>query len=258
MGVLVHIPKKQVSAIQAISIKNQRDSLHFVSNHSQSTAPNYYTTSRNAFLFNPGGVYGSSNDLLFYTVNYAFTKNISVGLSSTPILLPAALNLRGNFQIGHEFYLGLTAIAGDLTYFDSKTYLLSGIITLTYGNERRNFSFFGGYGNFNNWILPRRNRRTGITTTGNYYVSRNSSFAGAAFLSIFPKLKGVYVTAEGMVYPEVNLLTASAAIRFNRHARISWDFGLQHFHNMNFVNGWSPFAHWDYFTIPYLGFAFSF
>ncbi len=250
-GVLVIIPKRQVTSIDVIKGHSSLDTNGSLQIHVPGIAHYYYTTTSNAFLFKKGEIYGSTSYLFLGNINYAFNRNFSLGVSTSIIGVPMGLHPKANFEIGHKLYAGFEGIAGSLMYVNPKTYGLGGVGKLTFGDENRNYTFYVGYFDAEYWVLPRkRGGRRGTPVTlvpGNYYVSLNSGFLGAA---ISAKLSArTFFTADIFAFPYVSVYTASIGLRTNAKQKMSWIWGFQFIKNMN------PAVN-RVFTIPYFGFSY--
>ncbi len=251
-GVVIHIPKNSVLGINFY--KGGVASSDTIGNiHKASIAQKYYFTSTNAFLFQEKKFYGSSAYFLFYNLNYSFSKNLSMGISTFPIGAPILFNIKTNFEISPKFYFGIDVIGGTMSHFNSKTYGVGAVCKLTNGTEEgKNYTIYVGYGDLEWWVKPNR-KRPGLYS--NYYKRYYSPFAGLAVSIPFMHMRNTNFTAEAFVFPNVNIYTVSAGIRTYRRQKVSFVAGLQYFGNSTFKVLYSPLPFY-YITMPYIGFSF--
>jgi len=270
-GVVIHVPKKQVTSVDVIDGHTTKDSTGNMTFHIPSIANNYYVTTSNAFLLKKGDVYGSSSDFLFYNINYAINQNFSLGVSTSVIAVPILLHAKANFEISKKLFLGVDGVFGSGSWISPKSYGGGGLVKLTYGDTKSNFTVLGGYGDVDYFIQTRRGRRGrrggGFGGGGNsHYQNYNAAIIGAAFsYAISPK---IYFVAEAFAAPVVTITNVtnpngatqagfysiSPAIRTNIKHNISWVIGLNGFLTTNTsrigtsVNG---------LALPYVGFSFK-
>lgn len=247
-GVLIQIPKKQITSIDPGKENRKNDSLSSAKSKSEFyIGRRYYTTTSNAMLFRPKEVYLSSSYLIFYNINYAFDQHFSLGVSSSAIGAPLGIHIKGNFALGPNLYIGAEGVAGSAMYLSPKTYGLGGVMKLTFGSARRNYNFFGGYADLNIWM--KGGGRFYQYRNPSYYLRLGSPFAGvAAFLPMSHRSGFV---AEAFAFPAVSVYTGSAAIRTLGWQKLSFVFGIQVIGNLStHVN--------RAFTLPYFGFSMGF
>ena len=259
-GVIVIIPKHNVASIDFLNGHVTHDTTGTkkgMTIHTAGIANRYYTTTSNAFLFNKGEIYGSNSYFVFGNINYAFSRNFSFGVSSSVIAAPMGAILRGNFELSHKLYLGIEGKISSLTYINQKTYATTGTLKLTYGDEHRNFTFYGGYFDAEDWIVPkRRRRRAGPTTTtpGNFYLVYTSAYAGVSFSSRLSEK--VHFVADASYYPGVEGLIASIGLRSSAKQKISWIGGFQ-YTKATLPMGNGPLAIINNgIILPYVGFSY--
>ncbi|HTA63358.1 MAG TPA: hypothetical protein VK835_12920, partial [Bacteroidia bacterium] len=157
-GVLIHVPKKQVQSIDVVDGHTTKDSTGNVTFHMPAIAHSYYVTTSNAFLLKKGEVYGSSADFAFYNINYAFNQNFSLGISSAIVAAPIMLHAKANFEVSRKLFIGLDGVFGSGSWLSPKSYGGGGVIKLTYGDFKSNFTVFGGYGDVDYFAQVRRGR----------------------------------------------------------------------------------------------------
>lgn len=247
-GVLIQIPKKHIASIDPANESRKKDSLNPAKSKSDlSIGRRYYVTTSNAMLFRQKEVYLSSSYLVLYNINYAFDEHFSLGISSTVIGAPLGLHVKANFALGPNLYIGAEGVAGGAMYLSPKTYGLGGAMKLTFGDVRRNYTFFGGYADLNIWM--KGGGRFYQYRNPSYYLRLGSPFAGvAAFLPMSHRFSFV---AEAFAFPGVAIYTGSAAIRTMGWQKLSFVFGIQVIGNMSAnVN--------RAFTLPYFGFSMGF
>jgi hypothetical protein len=267
-GVLIHVPKKQVTSIDFVDGHTTKDSTGNITIHIPKIAQNFYVATSNAFLLKKGEVYGSSSDFLFYNINYAFSHNISLGISTAIAAAPIMLHAKANFEISHKLFLGVDGVFGSGSWLSSKSYGGGGLLKLTYGDVKSNFTVAGGYGDVDYFLQARRGgrgRRGGGTTGSSHYENINAAIISAAFShAISPK---IYFVMEAFAVPniaianvtnpngvtQVGFYSLSPAIRTNVRPNMSWVFGVEGFfststsHLGTTNNG---------FALPYIGFSF--
>ena len=249
-GVVIYIPKHNVSNIDFAKGTVSHDTSGVMQIHSPGIYNYYYTTSSNAFLFKKGEIYGSTNYLIFGNINYAFNRNFSLGVSTSIIGVPMGLHAKANFELSHKFYLGFEAVIGSLMYINPKTWGTGGTLKLTYGDEHKNFTFYGGYFDAEYWVKPQRKGRRGrppVTTPGNYYLSYATGFAGVAFSSRISDK--THFVADFFAFPLISIYTASIGLRGSSKQKISWSGGFQ------FVINVIPAVNRTY-PVPYFGFSY--
>ncbi len=249
VGVLVLIPKHYVSNIDFLSGHTSHDTIgggmHI---HSPGIAQSYYVTSSNAFLMEKGKFYGSSSYLAFYTINYALSRNFSMGISTLIIGAPSGFHLKGNFEIAHKTYIGLEGTVGSLFYLSAKpSYGVGGTAKITYGDEKTNYTFFAGYTQTEYYTMQRGGRRRRGPITYNYH-DISAVFVGFAFSTQLSN-KASFV-GEFYTFPSVSVSTLSAAIRTSAKQKTSWVWGLQSIGNFS-ANSTRAFV-----LFPYFGFSF--
>ncbi|MGZ3864245.1 MAG: hypothetical protein ACXVPN_13705 [Bacteroidia bacterium] len=249
--VTIQIPKRNVSTVEVISGHAIADSTAGLNIHHTPVGANYYTTTSNAFLFNKGEISGSNSYFVFGSVHYALTRNFAVGVASSIIGVPMGLHLKANFEVGHKLYIGAEGVAASLMYFGPKTYGEGGTLKLTYGDEYRHFTLYGGYFDVQYFVQPvRRAARKGrpaIYKKGNYYIDVASPFAGIAYAArISPRTNFV---CDFFAFPSVFIYTSSFGIRGVSRQRISWTGGFQ------FIINQFPTIKTVY-TAPYFGFSY--
>jgi|GEM_PF-3529452 len=269
-GVLIHVPKKQVTNIDFVDGHTTKDSTGNMTFHIPSIANNYYVATSNAFLLKKGEIYGSSSDFLFYNINYAINQNFSLGVSSSFIAVPIMLHAKANFEISKKLFLGVDGVFGSGSWISPKSYGGGGLLKLTYGDTKSNFTVLGGYGDVDYFINRGRGRRGrrggGFGGGGNsHYQNYNAAIIGVAFsYAISPK---IYFVAEAFAAPVVAIANVtspngatqagfygfSPAIRTNIKHNISWVVGLNGFlttstSRLGTTIGGLP--------LPYVGFSF--
>ena len=267
-GVSVHVPKKQVINIDVINATVSKDSSGNIIFQIPGIANSYYLASSNAFLLKKGEFYGSSSDLLFYNFNYAIDQHVSVGISSGIILAPVMLHMKANFEVSHKLYFGFDGFGATGSWASPKSTGAGGILKLTYGDVKKNITFFAGYTNayyagFTGFGTGRGGfGRAGgggrraygrrRSASNNRNPNENTITAGAAFsYALTPKVNFV---VEAFAFPEIGLYTFSPAIRTAIKPKFSWVFGLDGNYQAN--NTGNAIAYFNRQILPYLGFAF--
>jgi hypothetical protein len=258
-GVLVIIPKHNVSSIDFLSgrvIHDTTDGKKGMQIHTLGIGSRYYTTNSNAFLFNKGEIYGSDSYFGLGNVNYAFSRNFSLGATGSVIGSPLGINTKANFEMSPKLFLGIEAKATSLTYINQKTYATVGFLKLTYGDENFNLTVYGGFFDVEDWVVPQRRRKGRPARPGNYYMILTSGYAGVAFSSRLSK--NAHFVADISVYPGVEGYLASVGVRSTRKQNISWIGGFQ------YVRATLPALNPVLIVLdrglilPYLGFSYRF
>jgi hypothetical protein len=252
LGVILHIPKHSVQNIYYVNRHSLQDTTGGIPVYHPFIADRYYVSTSNAFLFKRNEIYGSSDYLLFYNLNYALNQNFSIGVSSSVIGVPVAFHAKANFEVAHRLYLGVDGFMGSGSWIDPKTYGGGGVVKLTYGEAKTNYTFFAGYGDVEYFVKPRRRRGRGGMGGGpgrpGYYNEYNSIIAGGA-LSTTLSTRMRFVL-EAYAFPQVNVYTLSPCIRLVTKPNVSWVFGLEGIFNTKV--GATEFVS----AYPYIGFSF--
>lgn len=253
-GVLIHVPKRHVLSIDFINGHTTKDSTGNITIHIPAIAHNYYVASSNAFLLKKGEVYGSSSYFLLYNINYAFNQHFSLGVTASFLAAPITFHAKANFEISHKLFLGVDGVFGSGSWLSSKSYGGAGVLKLTYGDAKDNFTVMGGYGDID-YFMQRRRR-------GGRYQNYESAIIGAAFsYAISEKF---HFVAEAFAAPnvalsnisnapQIGIYTFSPAIRTAIKPNISWVFGLDGvFYTVTNKGGTNNTV----FALPYIGFSF--
>ncbi|MFI5141573.1 MAG: hypothetical protein ACHQII_04370 [Bacteroidia bacterium] len=266
-GVLIHVPKKQVVSIDFIDGHTTKDSTGNITIHIPAIAHSYYVATSNSFLLKKGEVYGSSADFLFYNINYAVNQNFSLGISTSPIASPIMLHVKANFEISHKLYFGLDGVFGSGSLISPRSYGGGGLLKLTYGDFKTNFTISGGYGDVDYFVQVRRGRRGGPPTGTSHYENFNTTIISAAFAhALSPK---IYFVLEGFAVPNINIANVtnpnsatqigfyslSPGIRTNFSPHLSWILGINGFFYTS-TNKYGTMG--SGLALPYAGFSFAF
>ncbi|HKC69358.1 MAG TPA: hypothetical protein VKG26_14080 [Bacteroidia bacterium] len=269
-GVLIHVPKKQVSNIDVIDTYTTKDSIGNITFHVPSVASNYYVATSNAFLLRKKEVYGSVSDFLFYNINYAFNQNFSLGVSTSAAVIPIMLRVKTNFEIGRKLYLGFEGVFGDGSWVSPRSYGGGGLAKLTYGDTKTNFTFSGGYGDVDYFMGGRyrgRGRRGGFGTPGHYQNYNSAIFEFGFSQAVSQK---IYFVLEAFAAPNIygtrvtnpkdpnqaGLYSLSPAIRTNIRHNLSWAFGLNGFFAHTTTQNGVVANH--ILGVPFIGFSYKF
>jgi len=267
-GVLIHVPKKQVVSVDFIDGHTTKDSTGNITFHIPAVAHNYYVSTSNAFLLKKGEVYGSSADFAFYNINYSFSQNISLGISTSIAAAPIMLHAKANFELSRKLFLGVDGVFGSGSWVSSKSYGGGGLLKLTYGDNRSNFTVSGGYGDVDYFVQPRHKGGKyggGAPPVPGHYQNYNAAIIGAALsYAILPKM---YFVAEAFAVPYISIANVtnrnsaaqlgfyslSPAIRTNIRHNISWVVGVSGFFYTS-TNQYRTTT--SGLALPYLGFSF--
>lgn len=216
-GVQVHIPKHKVARIEFAKTAGD------AGDHEKRTiGRRYYVLSSNALPFRPRETYGSASYLVFFHVNYAFSEHFSLGLSSTLIGAPVALQAKGRYEVGPRTHLGVELAAMSTLYLSPRTYASGGSVKLSFGTDKRNYTFFGGYGDLQYWTLS---TNSGPFYQPGYYRRVFSAFAGMA--AALPMSRKLNFTTEAFAFPHLELYTGAVALRTVGRKHTSFVFGIQ-------------------------------
>ncbi|MBS1646193.1 MAG: hypothetical protein JST67_02505 [Bacteroidetes bacterium] len=211
---------------------------------------NYYIVSSNAFLQKRGEFYGSSSYFVFYNLNYAIDKHVSVGISTSFYAVPVMLHIKSNFKIGNNMYLGLDGMGGSGSWLNPKSYGGLGLAKLTYGTIHTNFTISAGYGNIEYYSRASRRRGGGF---GSYRPSKhrdyNSFLVAAAFTC--PISTRFAFTAEAFAAPLSGIYTLAPALRTTRKPNLSFVFGIEGILTISPTSGLAKVI-----GFPYLGASF--
>ena len=272
-GIILQIPKHSVQNIHHIIPHSLHDTIGGIPVYNPVAANKYYVAGSNAFLFKPREVYGNSSYFLLYSIHYAFNQHVSLGLLSSPLLIPAALRLKVNFEVAPKLYLGVDGLFGSGSWLSSKSYGWGGLVKLTYGELKKNFTVFAGYGNINytGISLPFRGggmgRRRGGSSANNggSYGSRiigvkglrgglikpedyNTIIVGAA--TAIPIFKKISFVAEAYAFPQLSSYSILPGFRTTGKRNISWVLSFEGTFNVGTYTSFSPFF--------YVGFSYKF
>jgi len=274
-GVEMQIPKHNVKDVFYVKSHPIGDTAGAITPYPPIIADKYYVAASNAFLFKPKEYYGSSNDFLFYNFNHAFNEHFCLGISSSILLAPILLHFKANFQITHKLYLGIDGMGGSGSWLTYKSYGGGGLVKLTYGEFKKNFTVFAGYGDANYYGIDipggggrgRRRpggggyssgggggyRHGGGRRRGNFDHIYNSVIAGAAVS--LPISKKLYFVGEVFAFPEIGAYSVCPAIRTVGKKNISWVFGIEATYQANI--GSNEFGVFRQPLLPYIGFSFK-
>lgn len=72
----------------------------------------FYGASRNAFLFVPRKAEVNTAFFLLYNYNYNFSKNYSLGITTSLFLTPLMLHAKAHYQLATKAFIGFEAYAG--------------------------------------------------------------------------------------------------------------------------------------------------
>lgn len=264
-GVLIHVPKKQINSIDFINGHSTKDSTGNMLIHIPNIAYNYYVVSSNAFLLKKGEVYGSSNGFIFNNnINYAINQNFSLGISASVLAAPISLHAKANFEVSRKLYIGFDGLFGSGSWLNSKAFGGGGIMKLTYGDVKDNFTVSAGYGDIDYYVKAQRRRKGGGFRRSAYYDNIYSAMVGAAMsYAISSK---IHFVAEIMAIPnvvdyntsnyntqQIGIYTFSPAIRTAIKQNISWVFGID---GVFYTSSNKGTTNNTAFAIPYIGFSF--
>lgn len=276
-GVLLEIPKHNVRDIFYVKSHPIGDTSNAHMQYPPDIADKYYVAVSNAFLFKRKQFYGSSNNLIFYNLNYSFNDHFSLGISTSPIFIPVLLHVKLNFEVARKLYIGIDGMGGSGSWISYKSFGGGGLVKLTYGGFKKNATVFAGYGDVNYYGLHlpfgrggyrnsngyrggggsgggyRPPRKGGGFGSGNFDHIYTSAIAGAAVC--MPLSAKIYFVAEVFAFPEIGAYSFCPAIRTVARKRVSWVFGLEASYQANI--GSNEFGLFSHPLLPYIGFSFK-
>ncbi len=111
--------------------------------------PTRYLYAPSAIPLKQGEGYLNMIYFLLVQAQYGITDNISIGMTTTPILMPTFVNLKIGTKIGEDLYASFGGQMGKLFYGDEESLGLL-FANLTYGNKEANITLNTGYGFYTN------------------------------------------------------------------------------------------------------------
>lgn len=107
--------------------------------------PTRYLYAPSAIPLKQGEGYLNLIYFLAVQAQYGITDNISIGMTTTPILMPTFINLKVGGKIGEDLYASVGGQMGKLFYADEDNLGLM-FANVTYGNKEANVTLNTGYG----------------------------------------------------------------------------------------------------------------
>ena len=135
--------------------------------------PTRYLYAPSAIPLKQGEGYLNMIYFLVFQAQYGITDNISIGLTSTPILMPTFVNVKVASKIGEDLYASFGGQIGKLWYGDAESLGLV-FANLTYGNKEANITLNTGYG----FYTRSKNQLPIIEVSGLYQTSPKVSLVG--------------------------------------------------------------------------------
>jgi len=180
--------------------------------------------SANRYLLGSSAISPGKNQLHFNTI-YAFAGTLdygindvySIGISSTVVGVPVLLNAQANYKIGDQFYWGVTATGGWLSWGDPSIFFGYGGVRLTSGSRSNNYTIGGGYFSLKA-DLP--TPRPSAVSLGDF-VYLNLS-AVQRFRRKVSGLTEVWVMKN--LYLKRSIYMANLGIKFRRRENAAWTF----------------------------------
>jgi len=111
--------------------------------------PTRYLYAPSAIPLKQGEGYLNMIYFLLVQAQYGITDNISIGMTTTPILMPTFVNLKIGSKIGEDLYASFGGQMGKLFYGDEESLGLL-FANITYGNREANITLNTGYGFYTN------------------------------------------------------------------------------------------------------------
>jgi hypothetical protein len=135
--------------------------------------PTRYLYAPSAIPLKQGEGYLNMIYFLVFQAQYGITDNISIGLTSTPILMPTFVNVKMASEIGENLYASFGGQIGKLWYGDEESLGLV-FANLTYGNKEANITLNTGYG----FYTRSKNQLPIVEVSGLYQTSPKVSLVG--------------------------------------------------------------------------------
>ncbi len=107
--------------------------------------PTRYLYAPSAIPLKQGEGYLNMIYFLLVQAQYGITDNISIGMTTTPILMPTFVNLKVGTKIGENLYASFGGQLGKLFYGDEESLGLL-FANITYGDKEANITLNTGYG----------------------------------------------------------------------------------------------------------------
>ena len=135
--------------------------------------PTRYLYAPSAIPLKKGEGYLNMIYFLLLQAQYGITDNVSIGMTTTPILMPTFVNVKYGGKIGEDLYASFGGQVGKLFYGDEESLGLL-FANITYGNKEANITLNTGYGFYtqSNEQLPI------IEVSGLYQTSPKVSLVG--------------------------------------------------------------------------------
>ena len=111
--------------------------------------PSRYLYAPSAIPLKQGEGYLNLIYFLLVQAQYGITDNISIGMTTTPILMPTFVNLKVGTKIGEDLYASFGGQIGKLFYGDEESLGLL-FANITYGDKEANITLNTGYGFYTN------------------------------------------------------------------------------------------------------------
>ena len=135
--------------------------------------PTRYLYAPSAIPLKQGEGYLNMIYFLVFQAQYGITDNISIGLTTTPILMPTFVNVKVASEIGENLYASFGGQIGKLWYGDAESLGLV-FANLTYGNKEANITLNTGYG----FYTRSKEQLPIIEVSGLYQTSPKVSLVG--------------------------------------------------------------------------------
>lgn len=135
--------------------------------------PTRYLYAPSAIPLKQGEGYLNMIYFLLIQAQYGITDNISIGMTTTPILMPTFVNVKIASEIGENLYASFGGQIGKLWYGDEESLGLL-FANLTYGNKEANITLNTGYG----FYTRSKEQLPIIEVSGLYQTSPKVSLVG--------------------------------------------------------------------------------
>jgi hypothetical protein len=177
--------------------------------------PTRYLYAPSAIPLKQGEGYLNMIYFLLVQAQYGITDNISIGMTTTPILMPTFVNLKIGTKIGEDLYASFGGQLGKLFYGDEESLGLL-FANITYGNNEANITLNTGYGFYTNSgeQLPI------IEVSGLYQTSPKVSLVGEIWMLLHQNSQPTFIGGPALRinalkngFVDVGVLSAAFSVK---------------------------------------------
>lgn len=175
--------------------------------------PSRYFYSPSAFPIEKNSGYFNLTYFVVLQAQYGLTDHLSVGVSSTFLLMPLLINVKWSEKIADDLYVSFGGQIGRIWWTPSSPIVGLGFGNVTYGNPEENVTVNAGYG----FLSDEDGENRGLfmsSLCGNKRISDKVSL----MLDLFYLSDGVTPTVLG-----------GPGIRIYSGKRVAWDIGIMAF-----------------------------